>query len=131
VCLGEIVMRFGLLWKTLQFNISFVGELLNAACLLHNFIVDERDCGGDDCNYAACNATATVVVPRDMEDVPLVTDNNEPRPLGRPSSTSIVSKNQGRLLRETISTNLHGAQLSRPLHKRCKHNQYGMVYMEY
>jgi hypothetical protein len=127
---GEIVMRFGLLWKTLQFDISVVGDIMSAACLLHNFIIDERGDGGDTSNYAATPPDEGFVA-RDMDDLPLVADNNEPRPKGRPSGQSVGSKEKGSHIRETITLTLKGNGLARPLQPGFKYNQYGMVYMEY
>lgn len=127
---GEIVMRFGLLWKTLQFDISFIGDILSAAFLLHNYIVDERGHGGDTRNYASA-AAAPTAAPLDIDDVPMVTDNNEPRSSGRPSGSLPLSRERGKNLRESICTTLHGAKLTRPMQEGFKTNQYGMVYMEY
>jgi DDE superfamily endonuclease len=39
---GEIIMRWGIFWRKLLFSLKDVGKIVNAACLLHNFIVDER-----------------------------------------------------------------------------------------
>jgi hypothetical protein len=130
---GEIVMRFGLLWRTLRFDIAFVGQILNAACLLHNFIVDERLLNnGNGDNYASpALADDTVVAPRHMDDLPEVTDNNAPRPAGRPSDAKAESRELGRQLRESLSARLQGAALARPLQEGFRYNQHGMIYMEY
>jgi hypothetical protein len=39
-------MRWGIFWRTLQFDILKVGDIIKAAMLLHNFIVDEREAKG-------------------------------------------------------------------------------------
>ena len=36
---GEIVMRWGILWRKLLFSLKDVGKVINAAFLLHNFII--------------------------------------------------------------------------------------------
>ena len=40
---GEIVMRWGILWRKLRFDIQCVGKVVTTAMLLHNFLVDERE----------------------------------------------------------------------------------------
>jgi DDE superfamily endonuclease len=39
---GEVVMRWGILWRRIIFNLQSVGPIINACCHLHNFLVDER-----------------------------------------------------------------------------------------
>jgi hypothetical protein len=35
-------MRWGIFWRTLHFDLQLVGDIVMAAALMHNFIVDER-----------------------------------------------------------------------------------------
>lgn len=44
--LGELIMRWGIFWRTLQFDVLKVGHIIKAAMLLHNFIVNEREANG-------------------------------------------------------------------------------------
>jgi len=90
---GELIMRWGCFWRTLRFNsLEKNGRVIYAAMLLHNFIVDSRLNSTDDDQYFrdfSTNITSssqsrmtqlTGESPR-----ALVSDNNEPQPLGRPS----------------------------------------------
>jgi hypothetical protein len=43
---GQLVRRFGILWRPLQFNIHSVFEIVHACMCVHNFLIDERE--GDD-----------------------------------------------------------------------------------
>jgi hypothetical protein len=36
-------MRWGIFWRKLTFSIEQIGKIINAAMLLHNFLVDERE----------------------------------------------------------------------------------------
>jgi hypothetical protein len=47
---GEIIMRWGIFWRPLRFKLHQCGDIINAALLLHNFLVNERETGSDD-NY--------------------------------------------------------------------------------
>ena len=40
---GELVMRFRIFWRELRYDLTKVGNIINAAALLHNFTVDERE----------------------------------------------------------------------------------------
>jgi hypothetical protein len=127
---GEIVMRFGILWRSLKFDISFVGEIISAACLVHNFIVDLRE--GEDLpgpGYVSPTTGFAPDVPTTL--FPIVTDNNEPKPSGRPKNSVADSKEKGVRLRDTLAIVLDNEGLKRPLQTGCKYNQYGMIYMEY
>ena len=48
---GEMIMRFGLFWRTLRFDIETSAKIVKAAALLHNFIVDCREDTLDDDLY--------------------------------------------------------------------------------
>lgn len=39
-------MRWGIFWRTLQFDIVKIGNIIEAAMLLHNFIINEREARG-------------------------------------------------------------------------------------
>ena len=39
---GEIIMRWGIFWRTLKFDLDVNGPIINAAMLLHNFLIEER-----------------------------------------------------------------------------------------
>jgi DDE superfamily endonuclease len=45
---GQLVRRFGLLWKPIQFSIRSVLSLVHACMCIHNLIIDER--GSDEAN---------------------------------------------------------------------------------
>jgi hypothetical protein len=132
---GEIVMRFGILWRTLQFDIEFVGDILSAACLVHNFIVDERIGAGEQDENTDLMTNDRSAPPfteeRSLDGMPVVTNNDAPRPCGRPRADELASKEKGRVLRESVATSLGAAGLNRPMQKGFKYNRYGMIYMEY
>jgi hypothetical protein len=134
---GEIVMRFGIFWRTLNFDLSFNGDIIEAAALLHNYIVDQRDpVEAASFQNFSCQTLAEESPIRssvNFADIPsaTITDNNEPRPVGRPTTSEISARDQGALRRETIKISLQVAGLRRPLYPGHKYNSYGMIYMEY
>jgi hypothetical protein len=128
---GEIMMRWGIFWRKLQFDVAVVGEIIAAAGLLHNFIVDERD-AESSCYIANFSHTNLRDDNEHDEEVPvaMVTDNNERKPPGRPTLEDALSKQKGRDLRRAICWNLASRQLARPTQTGFRYNSYGMIYME-
>lgn len=127
-------MRWGIFWQTLQFDILKVGDIIKAAMLLHNFIVDEREAKGFREEDAAFFRSFSLrdQDPRQNEspEIPSVvaTDNNEPHPGGRPSLSHIELQKQGEDLRNGIMNTLYGRGLGRPVSANMQFNQYGQVY---
>jgi hypothetical protein len=50
---GELIMRWGIFWRTLRFDLPMYGDIILATMLLHNFIIDEREGAKDpeDSNF--------------------------------------------------------------------------------
>jgi DDE superfamily endonuclease len=44
---GELVMRWGILWRTLAFELKKCGKIIQVCMLLHNFIVENRENDGE------------------------------------------------------------------------------------
>jgi len=97
---GELIMRWGIFWRSLRFDLRKCGVIIQAAMLLHNFIIDERHGQPhNDCDRAFFESFS---IDRSQESQrrqtqltgeqprALVTDNNEPRPPGR--STDVESE---------------------------------------
>jgi hypothetical protein len=130
-------------------DISHAGEIIEAAALLHNFIVDERlgetlddlDVFDeeeyfrrfshttvqqlDEANIAGTDST------RDDRPVAAATDNNEPHPGGRPTFLQQTSKIEGEKQRSLITIYLDVHRKGRPKQAGFKYNDAGMVYMDY
>ena len=139
---GELIMRWGLFWRTLKFSLYSAGDIIKAAMLLHNFLVDEREDESDpeDVEYFRDFSFADLsedevpsLLRRPTNEVPdaLVTDNNEPRPRGRPSCGDAVLKARAEKLRENLLLSLSLNGKVRPQRKGTKYNKYGHVYMDY
>ena len=123
-------MRFGLFWRTLKLDLKNAGDIINAAALLHNFIVDERE---RERERTVCVMTMTHLFSttsrfrqfhiwmdpasrvftdpgREIPN-PVATDNNVPNRGGRcPSSVSVTSnKEEGRQIRELVKIHFKSA----------------------
>jgi hypothetical protein len=108
----------GLFWRKLQMDLSSVGDILSAAALLHNFIVDERD--EDSLDYfASFNHGNLTSESEDFQssDTPMatVTGNNEQKPPGRHITHDKESKDRGTTMRRTIAWTLQELGLTRPV----------------
>ena len=131
---GEMVMRWGIFWRTLNFDLEQVGDVVSSAALLHNFIIDER-CE-EDCQFIRTFNQQRVNEADNNGGLnhevafAIVTDNNEPRPPGRPSMTGLRSKEVGQRIREAICFSLDSYGLTRPTQPGFKYNDCGMVYMD-
>ena len=139
---GELVMRWGMFWRTMRFSsLKKTGRVIQATMLLHNFIVDERAItvnNSDECAFFANfdmqeNSSYQVRITNETLEtpIPLVTDNNEPKPLGRPHKHEELSRRHGYQLRASMTLALSAHNLSRPLETGMKYNKYGNIYMTY
>ena len=54
---GELVMRWGIFWHSLKFDLAFCSKIISGAMLLHNFL-DVRD--GVDTDFFASFSVKTV-----------------------------------------------------------------------
>jgi len=114
---GELIMRFGIFWRTLRFDIKLAGNVVNAAGLLHNFILEERELDDDDTpdsdktlfqNFSQSTINYLDEPQADPDQlssptesaIAMVSDNNEPLVGGRPSTAALQSKQIGEQLRE-------------------------------
>jgi hypothetical protein len=132
---GELVSRWGILWRTLQFNVSKSQKVVQTCMLIHNFIVETRD--EEDVNIFFQNATeiydeeqrglteATGELP-----TPLVTDNDEPRPSGRPSAIETQHRQQGMEMRHKLTISLAVNGLERPLYNGMRYNSFGHIVFD-
>ena len=137
--------RWGLFWRSLKMDISHAGGIIEAAALLHNFIVDERLSETqdgldvfDERQYFRQFSHTTVqqldegnIAGIDDQAVASATDNNEPRPGGRPTILQETSKREGEKLRSLLTVYLDVHQKRRPKQAGFKYNEAGMVYMDY
>jgi hypothetical protein len=139
---GELIMRWGIFWRPLKMNIATTGDIISAAALIHNFLIDDRESAEADRSYFSSFShtilledDASAVSHRNSGDptVPaaLVTDNHSVKPRGRPSNAEAVSREKGKAMRNSLTVSLNGNGLERPLQPGFKYNDYGMIYMEY
>ena len=108
---GELVMRWGIFWRHLCFGVSKVGHIIQSAMLLHNFIVDERETAAGQVdnhffeNFEYDESRSTAASHSEPPEA-LVTDNDEPKPAGRPDKRKDDLKKLGEELRTTLTVNL-------------------------
>ncbi|KAL7531965.1 hypothetical protein ACHAXR_005934 [Thalassiosira sp. AJA248-18] len=134
---GEFIMRFGLFWRTLRFDLADCCDIIRSAAKLHNFLVDSREgTAGDDnyfrnMSYASISSEVSIRPDDDDDDevpFPMVSDNNEPRPSGRKSKKRKSRESEGDELRNSICTSLFEDGLGRPRRNRTRYNALGHVY---
>ncbi len=136
---GELVMRWGIFWRTLKFDIQSAGNIINAAMLLHNFLIDvrqeEEDGYFDRAFFASFSVNTLIEDSASQEEsnetpISLVTDNNEPKPCGRKTKQQLDMRKRGEIVRARLDTLLHVADKVRPTTYKMKINQLGHVYFE-
>ena len=132
---GELVMRWGILWRKLLFDIKEVGNVVRTAMLLHNFLVDERESRSginiEDAEYFSSFSLRDLDARSSLSnEAPsaVATDNNEPHPGGRPNGSMASHQERGKRKREDITDELYGSGQGRPMQQRMRHNAYGQVY---
>ncbi|KAL7451526.1 hypothetical protein ACHAWC_003355 [Mediolabrus comicus] len=141
---GELIMRFGIFWRSLRFrSLDKCNRVIRAAALLHNFLIDSRE---DQLDYYyfknlstndVIAAEASMLSPNDGDDdddddftFPLVVDNNEPKPCGRKSTATLTREEEGGILRDHLCVTLYSEGMYRRLTHRMKTNALGNVYCE-
>jgi len=138
---GEFVMRWGIFWRALRFDLKKCGMIIQAAMLLHNFIIDERHGNPHDDfdrNYFSNfridgNQQSQQRLTQATGEQPraLVTDNNEPRPAGRPSNQDAEHRRQGQRIRNSNLLKLAHHNFQRPILSNMRLNAQGHVHMDY
>lgn len=128
---GEVVMRWGIFWRKFQFSLKETGKIINAAVLLHNFLIDKRDGTIESQIERTFFANFNIDDEDQRSDAeeaasPLVSDNNEPKKGGRP-----IVDPRGRELRNNISVLLRTNGMHRYLNNGTTINRHGHVYMTY
>ena len=139
---GEFIARFGIFWRTLQFDLARCCDIINAAARLHNFLIDCREGTDENDNdyfrnlsYSdVASVSKSAVNGQDDDDddytFPLVTDNNEPKPAGKKKDVEREMEREGEQLRSILCTSLFANDHGRPKAKRMKYNHFGHAYFE-
>jgi DDE superfamily endonuclease len=132
---GEVVMRWGILWRTLLFDLKKSAKIVQVCMLLHNFIIDARESETDCCEYfkdfqIRMDALQLEVTKQTGEiPRPMVTDNNEPRVGGRRRVDEEELRVLGEELRRRLTGRLAARDLRRPLQHDMHYNAHGHIYI--
>jgi hypothetical protein len=131
---GELVMRWGILWRTLHFDLAKCQRIIRVCMLLHNHIKDDNNDNIDNNIIDSRNnseiQTQGVSAVNSERPFPLVVDNNEPFIGGRPTMAQETARRRGEQLRRSLALALYIHGLSRPLHSGMRYNEYGHVFFD-
>lgn len=135
---GEIIMRWGIFWRPLRFKLSRCGDIINAALLLHNFLVNERETASDD-NYFKDFSMESVVQEEQMQEgrfsepaLPFVLETESQRSApGRPSMEQQESKSKGKSIQHSLMLELSHNGYARQTTSATRYNALGHVYLDY
>ena len=122
---GEMVFRWGILWRTLCFNLAKCQKIIQVCMLLHNHVKDEQDKDIDQDWRPSDSPTM-----RHEQAFPLVTDNNEVAMRGRRSSIEETYRARGESVRRSLAIQLQIHGLRRPMQSGMHYNEYGHVYFD-
>ena len=133
---GELVMRWGILWRTLLFNLKKAQDIVMVCMLLQNYIIDNRDGDGsekDSHYFLSFNIDIDETQARlyaETGEMPraVVTDNNEPARRGRRTVLEEGLSEVGNNVRRRMSVELAAREMRRPLQKDMQYNSYGHIY---
>jgi DDE superfamily endonuclease len=131
---GELVMRWGIFWRTLLFDLKKCTKIVQATMLLHNFIIDQRENLGDASFFEQFDIPIDHIqdlITEQTGELPhaIATDNNEPRPVGRHSTDEIKERELGIHIRERLTVKLAVHGMRRPLLHDMHYNSHGHIYM--
>jgi len=134
---GELVMRWGIFWRTLQFGLKKNLKIVQVCMLLHNFILDHKSGDEEDAAYERKYFEGFDIeidsVQRDIfqktNEIPvaLVVDNNEVHPGGRPTFDQVASREKGEDVRRRCTVALASKGLRRPIQHDLFYNKHGHV----
>jgi DDE superfamily endonuclease len=136
---GELVMRWGILWRTLLFSLQKCGHIIQACMLLQNFLIDHRDSisAREDSVYFQqfeinSQEAIQLEITRQSGEPPraLVTDNNEPHPPGRPTRLEEEQRRYGLNVRDRLTVKLAAHDLKRPLQQNMNNNSHVHIYFD-
>lgn len=126
---GEMVFRWGILWRTLAFDLTKCQKVIQVCMLLHNFIKEQNDNElntDDDAEWRPSDRGTR----GNERAFPLVTDNNELDVRGRRSFSQEYNRSRGEAIRRSIAVQLQLQGLQRPMHSGMRYNQYGHVFFD-
>lgn len=124
---GELIMRWGIFWSPLRFELGKSTKIVEAAMLLHNHIVDCRNENEDDIiEQEIMDFSSSSCLPGHF---PMVSDNNELNRGGRRKLDDGSEK--GQQLRDNLMLSLSTGSFVRPLAPGMKYNQAGHIYMDH
>mmetsp|Transcript_121117 Transcript_121117/g.347969 ORF Transcript_121117/g.347969 Transcript_121117/m.347969 type:complete len:383 (-) Transcript_121117:127-1275(-) len=123
---GELVRRWGILWRTLNFDLAKSQRVVQVCMLLHNFIKKQNNEDTEDADWRPREQPNT----NGERAFPLVSDNNEQHPRGRRSMGQDLGRVKGAVVRRSITVLLQMQGLRRPLHSGMRYNQYGHVFFD-
>jgi len=138
---GELIMRWGIFWRSLRFSLRKCGMVIKAAMLLHNFLINQRNGEvHDDYNsmyFQNFNINTSLETQRrptastGEEPRVLIADNDEARPAGRPSDDERRRRAVGERIRNSNVLLLATHNFRRPITSNMRVNAHGHVYMNY
>lgn len=125
---GEIDLRWGILWKALQFNLQHNIRIIDACMRLHNFIVDFREAqeesGADDAEkslfdedcrrFLAAQSNIGPIGVQGGEDDIRRDANGNPSVGGRPTNTEAEATREGKSIRESLRDYISSQDGTRP-----------------
>jgi DDE superfamily endonuclease len=132
---GELVMRWGIFWRTLAFDLKKSTKIVQVTMLLHNFIIDRRENQSIDRAYfqdfdiPADSVQDYITEQTGETPQAIATDNNEPRLGGRPSTEELEQREKGITIRERLTVKLAVHDMRRPLEHDMHYNSHGHIYM--
>jgi hypothetical protein len=133
---GEFIMRWGLFWRTLLFDLKKSTRVIQAAMLLQNFIIDNRESAEEDMyyfeNFSVNMDRIQQALTEQTGEMPraVVTDNNEPRRRGRRTIQEEEMRTIGAGVRSRLTVKLATHELKRPMLHDMKYNSYGHIYLD-
>jgi DDE superfamily endonuclease len=129
---GELVMRWGIFWRTLLFDLKKSANIVQVTMLLHNFIIDCRE--KDPTYFEQFDIPADDTqdyITEQTGEVPqaIATDNNEPRTPGRRTLEENKQRERGISIRDRLTVQLAVHNMKRPMEHGMHYNSHGHIYM--
>ena len=132
---GEFIMRWGIFWRTLRFDLAKSAKIVQVGMLLHNFIIEMREPDAEDARFFREFDVPMDSMQRELirltGEMPMAvcTDNNEPAERGRKRAVEVVLIDAGRKIRQRLTAALASNGMRRPLTHGMEYNKHGNIYL--
>lgn len=133
---GELIMQWGIFWRTLGFDLAKSCRIVQAAMSLQNFIIEQREsrlCDSECWDFTVKMDSSQEQLTRQTGEMPraLASDNDEPHIGGCRSVQGEELRPLGSAVRHRLTIKLACDDMEHPMPHDMECNSHGHIHMEH